>query len=249
MKKILGFLAFLTLVSCVPTKRLTYLQENLDESENLGSYQLQRSSYKVQPNDILSITVRSFDEETTQLFNISNMSNAVGGGAGMGDIMFYLQGYSVNLQGKINMPIIGALNVENKTVEEVQAQVEEKLNSYFVEDAVNVTVQLAGIRYTVVGEVARPGKYVIFQNQVNIFEALAQAGDMTMVGDRKEVMIVRQMPSGVETFYLDLTDAEVINDFSVKNSYGYGYCYGAAYYGGEDEVYRTKRSIKDLFKL
>ena len=62
------------------------------------------------------------------------------------------------------------------------------------------------------GEVNSPGKYVIYQNQVNIFEALALAGDISMVGDRKQVMVVRQMPEKSETFYLDLTDAQVIND-------------------------------------
>jgi polysaccharide export outer membrane protein len=206
MKKIIALigLAFL-IASCVPIKRLTYLQEG----EAKPDYQLQRSSYLLQANDILSITIRSYDIETSQYFNISTNSNQ---GLQAGDILFYLQGYSVDLEGNINLPILGQVAVTGKTIAEIQVLVETALKPYFTEEAVNVTVQLAGIRYAVVGEVNRPGKYVIYQNQVNIFEALANAGDISMVGDRKEVMIVRQMPEKVETFYLDLTDSRVIND-------------------------------------
>jgi polysaccharide export outer membrane protein len=207
MKKIIALigLAFF-IVSCVPIKRLTYLQEG----EAKPDYQLQRSSYLLQANDILSITIRSYDMETSQYFNISNTSNQ--NGLQAGDILFYLQGYSINLAGNINLPILGEVAVEGKTIEEIQVLVENALKPYFTEEAVNVTVQLAGIRYAVVGEVNRPGKYVVYQNQVNIFEALANAGDISIVGDRKEVMIVRQLPEKVETFYLDLTDSRVIND-------------------------------------
>jgi polysaccharide export outer membrane protein len=175
---------------------LTYLQEG----EAKPDYKLQRSSYLLQANDILSITIRSYDMETSQYFNISNTSNQ--NGLQAGDILFYLQGYSVDLEGKINLPILGQVDVAGNTIAEIQVIVETALKPYFTEEAVNVTVQL----------VNRPGKYVVYQNQVNIFEALANAGDISIVGDRKEVMIVRQMPEKVETFYLDLTDSRVIND-------------------------------------
>lgn len=208
MKRFLLLLFALSFfASCVPKKSLTYLQEK----ENSGSqYQLQRSSYRVQPNDILSITIRTYDQETAQLFNIQNVNQQ--NGLQAGDIIFYLQGYSIDLVGQITLPILGDLSVKGLTVEEVQALVKKELLPYFTEQAINVTVQLAGIRYSVVGEVSRPGKYVIYQNQVNIFEALANAGDITIVGNRKQVMIVRQQPNQVETFYLDLTDSEVINN-------------------------------------
>lgn len=193
--------------SCVPTKRLTYLQELEGHNQD---YQLKRSAYQVQVNDILNISIRSFDPETSQYFNLASttQNNALQAG----DILFYLQGYSVDIEGNIQIPILGSLSVVSKTITEVQGMVEEGLKAYFSEEAVTVTVQLAGIRYTVVGEVNQPGKYVIYQNQVNIFEALALAGDISMVGDRKQVMIVRQMPDKTETFYLDLTNAQVIND-------------------------------------
>jgi polysaccharide biosynthesis/export protein len=193
--------------ACVPTKRLTYLQESEGESRE---YQLIRSAYKVQINDILNISIRSFDTETNEYFNVTSttQNNALNAG----DILFYLQGYSVDLNGQVQIPVLGSITVANKTIAEIQTSVEEGLRSYFSEEAVHVSVRLAGVRFSIVGEEDRPGKFVIYQNQVNIFEALALAGDITIVGDRQRVMIVRQRPEKTETFYLDLTDAKVIND-------------------------------------
>lgn len=195
-------------VSCVSKKRLTYLQQS-EENSDSSYFELQRSKYKVQPNDILNINVRSFDEETSKLFNssqdrVSNMN--------AGDLVFYLTGYTVDLNGDIEMPIIGKVNVVGNNTEEVKTLIETELQNYFKDNAVYVTVQLAGVRYSVIGDAARPGKYVIYQNQVNIFEALAMAGDITMVGDRREVEIVRQKGSGVEVLVLDLTSSEVLTN-------------------------------------
>lgn len=208
MKRVLLLLILVGLgTSCVSTDKLTYLQE--PEEADSTSYSLQRDLYHVQPNDILSITVRTFDPQTAQLFNAQNTERPGAGGGG--DLLFYLQGYSVDLNGLIDMPVVGQLNVAGKTVEEIKSLVQSKLNNYFKADAAYVNVQLAGVRYSVVGDVARPGKYVIYQNQVNIFEAIAQAGDITLVGDRRDVMIVRQTPEGVKTYKVDLTDANVIS--------------------------------------
>lgn len=210
---ILMLLAALT-VSCVSRKKLTYLQQS-DENADSSYYDLQRTKYKVQPNDILNINVRSYDPETSVLFNssqdrVTNMN--------AGDLVFYLTGYTVDLNGDIEMPIIGKVKVIGNNTEEVKALIEAELGNYFKDDAAYVTVQLAGVRYSVIGDAARPGKYVIYQNQVNIFEALAMAGDITMVGDRREVEIVRQKGTGVELIKLNLTNSEVLSnpDFFIQ---------------------------------
>jgi polysaccharide export outer membrane protein len=221
MKRLLLLLfGLLFFAACVPTKKLTYLKENealAQDSANI--YKLDRSSsYQLQTNDIITVNVRSFDQETSALFNIGGNMNgggAAGGGQGGmngGDMLFYLQGYPVDQSGFIEMPILGPVQVIGKTIEEVQTIVEQKLNSYFVEDAVFVTVRLAGIRFTIVGEVNAPGRNVIFANQVSIFEALAQSGGISLVGDRTNVMILRQTPAGMETHYVDLTQADVLTN-------------------------------------
>ena len=132
------------------------------------------------------------------------------GNMNAGDLIFYLNGYSIDPDGYIDMPVIGKVYVMGKNIDEIKTIVEQKLREYFKEDAAFVNVQLAGVRFSIIGDVSRPGKYVIYQNQVNIFEALAMSGDITMVGDRKNVQIVRSTPQGVHTIELDLTDKDII---------------------------------------
>lgn len=207
---LLLFLLGLLTYSCVSPEQLTYLQVEEESKSDSVFYALKRSKYDLQPNDILSITVRSFDAETSELFNTTSTSANLNAAAG--DLLFYLNGYTVDFEGNIEMPVIGQLNVAGKNVDEIKVLVQAELNNYFQENTVFVNVQLAGVRYSVVGDVKAPGKYVIYQNQVNIFEALAQAGDITLVGDRKQIQIVRQLEDGVITIDLDLTDSQVLSD-------------------------------------
>lgn len=209
MRKLLVLtLLALAVVSCVSKEKLTYLQLPESSGDSIF-YKLNRTKYKVQPNDILNISVRSFDEETSTMFNSSRSSNL---NVNAGDLIFYLTGYTVDFNGDIEMPVIGKVNVVGNNTDEIKVIIESELKNYFRDNAVFVNVQLAGVRYSVMGDVARPGKYVIYQNQVNIFEALAMAGDITMVGNRKEVQIVRQAPGGVEIVELDLTKSEVLTN-------------------------------------
>lgn len=195
------------LSSCVTRKQLTYLQQ--DESNTKDFFELNRVKYKIQPNDILTIGVKSSEETTDEAFNSADLRNV---NPNAGDLLFYLSGYTVDMNGDIELPIIGKLNVNNKNVDEIKKQIEETLGKYYNNGSFNVSVQLAGIRFTVVGDVTRPGRFVIYQNQVNIFEALASAGDITFVGDRTQVMILRQENQGIKTISLDLTNSEVIDD-------------------------------------
>ena len=195
--------------SCVSRKQLTYLQTE-QQTDSL-TFQLQRSDYRLQVNDIVNVDIRSLNEEANSLFN-------TGGGQQQmqnmqaGDLIFYLRGYSVDNQGYISLPVIGDLNVVGMTVKELRDSLDTRLLEYFQDNSAFSRVQLAGIRYAVVGDVASPGKYVIYQNQASVFEALSLAGDITLVGDRREVQIIRQYPEGVKLYHLDLTNSSVVND-------------------------------------
>jgi polysaccharide export outer membrane protein len=83
---------------------------------------------------------------------------------------------------------------------------------YFKEEAgVYATVKLAGFRYTINGEVGGTGTKTLYQDKVNIMEAIANAGDITVTGDRKDVKVIRKFPQGSETFSIDLTDSKAVN--------------------------------------
>ncbi len=195
--------------SCISRKKLTYLQSQGETADTLQTLNLQRNEYQVQINDIINVTVKSYDEKISGLFNVTDQSRSNLNG---GDLIFYLNGYSVDERGMIYMPVLGEVNVLGNTIPEIKEKIKTQLGEYFIDETVFINVQLAGIRYTVVGDASRPGKYVIYQNQANIFEALSVAGDITLVGDRKEVQIIRQTPSGVVFYDLDLTDKNVVTD-------------------------------------
>ncbi len=188
--------------SCISTKKLTYLQEN--ETAKKEIYQPNKFKYRLQPNDLLNISVRSFDQAISAIFDEKALNTNVD------ELISFPGGYRVNSDGNIEMLLLGKLNVIGKTVDEIKVLIEQKLNEYFREKSVFVSVQLAGIRFSVVGDVNQPGGYVVHQNQVNIFEAIAQAGDVTMTGNRKEIQIIRQNPTGLKVVELDLTNRNIL---------------------------------------
>jgi len=210
MKKYLLLIVSIVTIlsSCVSKKELTYLQETSEtQLDSLGYNTLERSEYLIQVNDILNINIKSFDEKASYIFNAYTESGTVQ----VNDAIIYIKGNSVDLDGNIELPVIGTVYVRGLTLQETKASIEKELYKYFKKDAVFLKVQLAGIRYSIVGEINAPGKYVIYQNQVSIFEAIANAGDITLVGTRNKVQIIRQLPQGVKIFEIDLTNRNVIN--------------------------------------
>jgi polysaccharide export outer membrane protein len=125
----------------------------------------------------------------------------------------YFDGFTVDDHGNIRMPILGDINVIGFTLDEIRVKIEQQLLSdYFNKEAnIFVIVKLAGFKYTINGEIGSTGTKTLFQENVTIMEAIANAGDITITGDRKAVTIIRKMPTGVEMHDLDLTDIKVMN--------------------------------------
>lgn len=211
---------FLTLIllaiffnSCIPNKDLVYFQGEADQN---GSIQkLQNEAYKLQVNDVLNIDIKSSDEKLVELFKTS-VTSANNNGANMyRDETLYFTGYSVDRLGNIRLPYIGEINVLGYTENEVREKIEKEFETYFKNpDDVFITVKLAGIRFTVLGEVGSTGTKVLYQNQVNLIEAIANSGDITMVGNRKNVTIIRKNIDGTKRFRVDMTD---VNTFESEN--------------------------------
>ena len=185
--------------SCVPTKDLIYLQDKGNSKEEVVN-QSNLKPYRLQTNDILSINIKALDARLVEMFNA--------GLAGQSQESLYFTGYSVDDHGNIRIPVLGEMNVLGYTIEEVRKKIEEKLLSdYFKQEAqIFVNVKLAGLRYTINGEIGSPGTKVLYQDKVNILEAVANAGDIAITGDRKDVKVIRQFPQGAQTFSIDLTD-------------------------------------------
>ena len=212
MKIIYPFLFFIiavSTISCVSTKQLTYLQEDTSDSDTLVVMKKRQEPYRLQINDLLSIRVKALDQETVGIFNpISDASlNATG------EEKLYNDGFVIDDHGNIRIPSLGEVNVLGYTVNEVREMLEARLlKDYFKEEAnVFVTVKLAGIRYIINGEIGSPGSKIIYRDQVSIMEAIATSGDITITGDRKDVVIIRQYPAGQKVHHIDLTKLEAMN--------------------------------------
>jgi polysaccharide export outer membrane protein len=204
----LFFLLSILFASCVPTKDLIYLQDKDTANSEVVTSSNQKP-YRLQTNDILSITIKAIDPKLVEIFNSSGSQTAVNTSAESN----YFNGYTVDDHGNIRLPILGEINVLGYTAEEVRIRIEKMLlEQYFKTEAgIFVVVKLAGFRYSINGEVGSMGTKIIYQEKVNIMEAIANAGDITVVGDRKDVKVIRTYPQGSETFSIDLTDRNAVN--------------------------------------
>lgn len=195
-------------VSCIPNKDLIYLQEKNTDKDAIEIKQEVSKPYRAQVNDVLSISIKAIDQKLVNMFTISSDQNQANSQQAL-----YFNGYTVDDHGNIRVPVLGELNVLGYTMEEIRNTIEKKLlDDYFKTEAnIFVTVKLAGLRYTINGEVGSPGTNVLYQDKVTIMEAIANSGDITLTGNRKEVQVIRKFPHGFETHYLDLTDAKTMD--------------------------------------
>ncbi|KIO54171.1 polysaccharide biosynthesis/export family protein [Flavobacterium hibernum] len=197
--------------SCIPVKDLVYLQDKSSSGEQSNIAAVQSKPYRLQVNDVLSIDIKAIDPKLVAIFNTSTTETS-NSGVVKSESGLYFNGFTVDDHGNIRMPILGEINVIGYTLEEVRIKIEKKLlEEYFKSEAnIFVTVKLAGFRYTINGEVGSTGTKTLYQEHVNIMEAIANAGDITTVGNRKSVTVIRQTPTGVQMNDLDLTDVNVM---------------------------------------
>ncbi|MBV1923156.1 MAG: polysaccharide biosynthesis/export family protein, partial [Flavobacteriaceae bacterium] len=141
--------------SCVSTKQLTYLQENQINEDSIVSIKKMQEPYRLQVNDLLSIRVKALDQETVGIFNPINDASL----NATGEEKLYYDGFVVDIHGNIRIPSLGEIKVLGYTVEEIRKDLENRLlKDYFKAEAnIFVTVKLAGIRYTINGEISNPG--------------------------------------------------------------------------------------------
>ena len=195
-------------MSCIPNKKLVYIQ-NMETATDTTQVIIEKQKpYRVQINDMLNIRVKALDQANVQIFNPVGEANLNADS----EERAYFDGFTVDLHGNIRVPVLGEINVLGYTLEEIEDLLEKKLLEEEFKETANifVTVKLTGLRFTVNGEVARTGTQTLYQPRVNIFEALANAGDIGMTGNREDVLIIRQYPQGQQIHHINLLDAKVM---------------------------------------
>lgn len=202
-------MALLMLASCGTQKDVPYFQ-------NSQYVDLSKSQYlydaRIMPKDQLTITVSCIDDQAAAPFNMTvptpySTANRSTYSQPM------LQTYLVDNDGNISFPIIGQLHVGGLTKAEAERMIEDKIKPYMsAAEKPIVTVRMPGYQISVIGEVARPGTFNVSREKITLLEALAQAGDLTIYGQRKNVQLIREDPTGQKSIhYFDLTDANIIN--------------------------------------
>lgn len=194
--------------SCIPHKDTLYLQTKEQTLDSLQLMTEQHKPYRVQINDILSIRVKALDQESVSILNPAGDENLNASSSERA----YFDGFTVDDHGNINIPSLGEINVLGYTTKEIQGIIETKLLEEQFKETANlfVTVKLAGLRYTTMGEIGSPGTKTLFQERVNIYEAVANSGEIPVTGNKKDVLIIRQYPQGQQIHHVDLTDINVM---------------------------------------
>jgi polysaccharide biosynthesis/export protein len=204
----LTFLLFCT--SCIPVKDIVYLQNKDNSDLSRVSNPVNPPPYRIQNSDILNISIKTIDPKLSSLFSSSatNGNNSIQ----LGEQALYYEGFTVNDHGNIRIPLLGEMNVLGFTPDEVRIKIEEKLLAEYFNKASNlfVNVKLSGFRYTVNGEVSAPGTKTVFVEKLNILEAIANSGDISVTGDKKNVILMRKLPQGIETHTIDLTNISAL---------------------------------------
>ena len=196
--------------SCQSYKKVPYLQD----AEVINQAQQQEKLYDatIMPKDLLTIVVSCTNPELAVPFNLVAATPTT---AGISQMQLTttqptLQQYLVDNEGRINFPVLGTLKVGGLTKSQAEELIIKNLKPYIKETPI-VTVRMSNYKISVLGEVTRPGTFTITNEKVNLLEALAMAGDMTVWGLRDNVKLIREDAYGKQEIHtLDLNKAETI---------------------------------------
>lgn len=197
MKKILfALFALIFVASCSAPKKVIYFQD----LKNGGSVETALpAEIKIKPGDKLSIHVNSKDEELVAPFNLRRSQASMGSQTDLA--------YTVDNDGYIEFPYLGSIMVMGKTRDEIAKHIkQELLDKKMVQDP-TVIVDFNNLQISVLGEVNSPGKYNIEKDRYTIIDAISNAGDLTITGQRDNIMVIREENGEQKTYNINLNNA------------------------------------------
>ncbi|MEO7081376.1 MAG: polysaccharide biosynthesis/export family protein, partial [Flavobacteriales bacterium] len=179
-KTVFAFAVMVLLASCVGKRSINYLHDgSLSNTSKL--FPNRKFEYRIQVNDVFSIRVLGLDEANSRLFNVESTTS----GLSLNDAALYVNGFSVDKAGNVQLPSVGKVKMLGLTVGEAQELVQRKINDYFAN--ATVILKLVSFRVSVLGEVQRPGTYFVYNNQITLLEALSQAGGPSEMGNKRQI--------------------------------------------------------------
>lgn len=209
MKKLylLFFLLPFVLTGCSSYQKSLYLQNDAVINQ---STQGQLYDFRIMPKDLLTIVVSTTDPAASAPFYRKlGQDKETTSSSNVGMQNLDLLGYLVDNNGEIDFPVLGKIKVTGMTTRECEALLRDKLKPYLKETPL-VTVTSSNYKFSVLGEVNAPGTYTVKDEKVTIFEAIAQAGDMTLFSIRDDVQLLREDSEGRrQVIHLNLNDANI----------------------------------------
>lgn len=201
---IIGTVGAIILTGCATPKNYNYMQD-LKGGEQITTPT--DGVIRLQPNDQITILVRSKDPEMGNLFNKGIITNVK---AGLADQSLYMMGYIIGPDGCIDMPAAGKIAIAGLTRFEAQEAIQNKLrNDSLLKDA-NITVETMNLTYTVMGEVNNPGNFKIEKDAITLMEALGKAGDISVYGKRDSVIVIRQQGAHKQVYNLCMNNGQAL---------------------------------------
>lgn len=210
MKKTLHFIFAITVLfssSCISQKDVAYFNNiNSGSADSINRYFQTNHEAIICNGDMLSITVAGLDPMAVAPFNLPLVSYATPGSEELYSAPT-LQSYLVDINGTINFPVIGIIKIGGLTKSQAIKLINEKLEPHLKNPI--VTIQFMNYKITVLGEVLKPGQYTINNERVTVLDALGLAGDMTIFGVRKNVLITRENNGKLEFTRLNLNSDDI----------------------------------------
>ncbi|MXS69880.1 gliding motility protein [Flavobacteriaceae bacterium W22] len=236
-KNLLFLIIPLLLTSCLTSRDVKLLQPNeslVINEEGLIPYNI--PVYRVTQNDMLTLDIVTTPKgDAAQFYSNLNASSdgggasitmrgggAAGGANGGGDAIIYFRGLRVDAKGEINIFGIGFIKAEGRTIDEISAEIQGKVNENFQEGKSQVRLNTDGITYFVLGDIettGMTGEKKAYKNTLTLTEAIAMNGGLNRTIDRKNIVIYRKLPEGIKKAKIDLTREDVMNSpyFYVQN--------------------------------
>ncbi|MBN1597322.1 MAG: polysaccharide biosynthesis/export family protein [Bacteroidales bacterium] len=210
MKKLLFILitTLLIVASCTTQEKLAYLN-NLHEITGEGTFTIEIPDYKLQPRDVLYVTVKAMTPDGTIMDFLTPARSSQTTSFGSGESGGYLYGFDINSEGNIILPVIGVIKVSGLNLEGARELLQVKAQEVF-NDA-TVECKLLSFKFTVIGEVNNPGSYINYNNYLTVLEAVGRAGGIGDYGRRDKILVVRPVAGGTRTFTLNLQDKAILS--------------------------------------
>ena len=198
------FLLFIIIQGCTPMKKITYLNDS-----RVGEWDISPipPKHHLEIGDILMIKVISRNAESNDLFNIENNTNSANPTLTAANL--YLNGFTINQEGTVDIPNVGKIFILNQTLEEAEETILKKAKDYLVNPF--VVVKLANFEFTILGEVNAPGNYPVYKEGLTIYDAIAMSAGITDYGNLKHVKIIRSNKNKKKVYHIDLTDSNVLS--------------------------------------